>query len=187
MATNLYRHFDSAGRLLYVGIAKNALARLSGHKVTASWFSEIASVTVEHFSRRRDAERAERKAIREEGPLFNTVRYPRKKPARRRPAPRSAQRSEPDRYRPQFGPGGDYAVIAGHYARLITPADIREHRRVWGRYPGGMTDGEVVKYLNEVKGSKLPPMKSSNSLTNWRKDDFRGWTPPTDDPMELDE
>lgn len=50
-----------------------------------------------------------------------------------------------------------------------------------------MTDGEVVKYLNEVKGSKLPPMKSSNSLTNWRKDGFKGWTPPTDDPLEIEE
>lgn len=53
-----------------------------------------------------------------------------------------------------------------------------------GKYPGDMTDRQVVNLLNEVKGSKLPPMKSSNSLTNWRKKDFDGFDRPTDDPLE---
>lgn len=52
-----------------------------------------------------------------------------------------------------------------------------------GRYPGELSDGQVVKILNEVKGSKLPKMKSSNSLSNWRKAGFKGWTPP-DEPIE---
>lgn len=48
----------------------------------------------------------------------------------------------------------------------------------------GMTDGQVVRYLNAVEGSKLLPMKSQNSLSNWRKKDFEGWSQPTDTPLE---
>jgi len=55
-----------------------------------------------------------------------------------------------------------------------------------GKYPGEMTDGAVVKLLNDVKGSKLPRMKSSNSLANWRKAGFKGWTPPQE-PIEEEE
>lgn len=66
------------------------------------------------------------------------------------------------------------------------PKRLREFERLWatGQYPGKLKDSEVVKLLNDVKGSKLPKMKSSNSLTNWRKAGFNGWTPPTDDPLE---
>lgn len=51
-----------------------------------------------------------------------------------------------------------------------------------GEYPGKLTDAEVVAMLNEVEGSALPKMKSVNSLSNWRKAGFKGWTPPTDEP-----
>lgn len=47
-----------------------------------------------------------------------------------------------------------------------------------GEYPGKLTDAEVVAMLNEVEGSALPKMKSVNSLSNWRKAGFKGWTPP---------
>lgn len=56
-----------------------------------------------------------------------------------------------------------------------------------GRYPGQLKPTEVVRILNEVKGSKLPKMKSVNSLLNWEKKGFNGWTPPTDDPLKLDD
>ena len=55
-----------------------------------------------------------------------------------------------------------------------------------GEYPGKLTDAEVVAMLNEVEGSALPPMRSVNSLSNWRKDGFKGWTPPTDEPVEVE-
>lgn len=86
------------------------------------------------------------------------------------------------RFKAQGGRTGPLHRIRDCPKRLAAFEDLWRS----GRYPGVMTDGEVVKYLNEVKGSKLPPMKSSNSLTNWRKDGFKGWTPPTDDPLELD-
>lgn len=93
MPTNLYRHFDAGGRLLYVGISVNALARLAGHKSNSEWFSQIATVTVEHFSRRRDAEKAERRAIREEKPEHNRMRYKRKKPRKMKPPKQALQKA----------------------------------------------------------------------------------------------
>lgn len=55
-----------------------------------------------------------------------------------------------------------------------------------GEYPDKLTDREVVAILNDVRGSNLPKMKSVNSLTNWRKAGFPGFTPPTDNPLETD-
>lgn len=68
--TALYRHFDSAGALLYVGISLNALLRLSQHK-TAPWFREIARVEIEWHDTREAAISAESAAIRDEGPRWN--------------------------------------------------------------------------------------------------------------------
>lgn len=66
------------------------------------------------------------------------------------------------------------------------PKRLAVFDQLWraGKYPGKMKDSEVVALLNDVKGSKLPKMKSSNSLTNWAKAGFKGWTIPTDKPLK---
>lgn len=66
----LYRHFDTSGRLLYVGQSLSFLARLAGHKNSA-WFDEIASITIQRFPNRHVLNAAEIAAIRAEGPLHN--------------------------------------------------------------------------------------------------------------------
>lgn len=71
--TCLYRHWDSSGRLLYVGIALSPAARLRGHRKNAPWFREIARIDVEWFDSRIAAMRAEIRAIRNERPLHNTT------------------------------------------------------------------------------------------------------------------
>lgn len=68
--TALYRHFDAEGRLLYIGIAKNALRRLSQH-ATAPWAQDVRTIKVEMFASREDALTAEGLAIRAEKPLHN--------------------------------------------------------------------------------------------------------------------
>lgn len=73
--TDLYRHFDKDGNLLYVGISLSATGRLVSHKRNANWFDDIASVTIEKFKTRSAAEKAERKAIQNENPKHNTMRY----------------------------------------------------------------------------------------------------------------
>jgi hypothetical protein len=73
----LYRHFDAAGVLLYVGISKNAMCRLQGHS-GASWYGALATMTVDHFDTRGAACEAEWRAIQSEGPVHNKLLYPRK-------------------------------------------------------------------------------------------------------------
>ncbi len=52
-----------------------------------------------------------------------------------------------------------------------------------GKYPGEMSEREVVDILNAVKGSKLKKIKSPNTLYNWKRKGFPGWTPPGDEPL----
>lgn len=68
--TALYRHFDAAGVLLYVGISLSAVQRLAQHR-DKPWFRQIARVDVEWFDDRGQAERAEVAAIRRERPAHN--------------------------------------------------------------------------------------------------------------------
>jgi GIY-YIG catalytic domain len=69
----LYRHFDLGGKLLYVGIAIDALGRLAAHKSGSGWYPEIATITLQHFQTRIEAMEAERRAILTENPLYNTA------------------------------------------------------------------------------------------------------------------
>jgi excisionase family DNA binding protein len=71
--TALYRCHDERGDLLYVGISIGALGRLAEHQRTSHWFDYIATVSVEWFSTRLEAEAAERAAIRTEKPRFNVA------------------------------------------------------------------------------------------------------------------
>ena len=71
----LYRHWSTAGHLLYIGISLNAVARLAQHK-DKPWFPRIAKITVERFETYADAEVAELRAICYEGPIHN-MRGPR--------------------------------------------------------------------------------------------------------------
>lgn len=50
--------------LLYVGISNNFIDRFQRHKSIQPWWTEIATVTMEHFKSRKKAEAAERKAIK---------------------------------------------------------------------------------------------------------------------------
>ena len=75
----LYRHFDSAGTLLYVGISLDALRRLCEHRQTASWYERIARVEVQQLPTMAAARRAERWAICDEKPLHNIAMNARKR------------------------------------------------------------------------------------------------------------
>ncbi len=69
--THLYRHWNAAGELLYVGVTKNLAKRFSTHQSSARWFDDIAKVTSELFPTLEEARAAEARAIREERPAHN--------------------------------------------------------------------------------------------------------------------
>ena len=73
MTCQLYRHFDSSGALLYVGISVSTPARLAQHRDSSEWFSRIDKITICHFETVADARNAEREAIATERPMFNCM------------------------------------------------------------------------------------------------------------------
>lgn len=73
MKTALYRHFDSAGRLLYIGISLSVVTRLSQHK-NSRWFEDIRRIEVQWLPTRREAQHAEAVAIWNEKPKWNRQR-----------------------------------------------------------------------------------------------------------------
>lgn len=69
--TALYRVYDSAGALLYIGISFKPLIRLADHRRTKHWFGDAAKVTFEYFANRAEAEMAEIQAVTTENPQHN--------------------------------------------------------------------------------------------------------------------
>lgn len=69
--TNLYRHFDRAGTLLYVGISLSAVARLAQHMAASAWRGDISRVEIQTLESREVALREEARAIRLEAPVWN--------------------------------------------------------------------------------------------------------------------
>lgn len=71
--TQLYRHFDAQGRLLYVGISLSTVARLTQHRNSSDWYSQISRVEIQKFDTRAEAEGAEWEAIQKEKPIHNVI------------------------------------------------------------------------------------------------------------------
>lgn len=70
----VYRIYDTAGRLLYVGISTNPEGRLAQHRCRQPWGRDVAAVEVAWFADREAAKSAEAHAIRDENPLYNLTR-----------------------------------------------------------------------------------------------------------------
>lgn len=69
----LYRFYDDAGGLLYVGITCSPSRRFGQHRREKSWWSDVAQIHLEQFETRADLMEAERAAIETEKPLLNRV------------------------------------------------------------------------------------------------------------------
>ncbi|WP_436759376.1 GIY-YIG nuclease family protein [Streptosporangium sp. V21-05] len=69
--TTVYRLYDSADVLLYVGVGGNPGRRWQQHRGAKHWWGDVARVTLEHHPIRDEALTAERTAIRDENPRHN--------------------------------------------------------------------------------------------------------------------
>lgn len=76
----LYRFYSATGQLLYVGITMSPPDRFKSHRDTKEWWAEVAGITVENYDSRGDLEKAERRAIQVERPLYNVVHNGNRKP-----------------------------------------------------------------------------------------------------------
>ncbi len=85
--TDLYRLFDAAKNLLYVGITLNLGERWRTHSGEKVDWALVASAGIEHFPNRADALAAEKAAIKAEHPLWNVVHNRTHRVPTVRPAP----------------------------------------------------------------------------------------------------
>lgn len=72
----LYRCVDASGRLVYVGIARDLAVRLEQHTTTSWWADQVVKVRAVVLPDREAARDAERRAIRDEQPLWNLASLP---------------------------------------------------------------------------------------------------------------
>lgn len=69
--TTLYRVYDDADRLLYVGISDGPFLRLGQHSSSARWVEYATKVTLQRYTDRETARDAELAAIQGEDPVWN--------------------------------------------------------------------------------------------------------------------
>lgn len=69
----LYRLFNRAGLLLYVGISDNPLRRWNEHSKSKDWWPEVANLSQDWYPDRTSVELAERHAIKVERPKYNVT------------------------------------------------------------------------------------------------------------------
>tara|TARA_R100001129_G_scaffold75147_1_gene51392 strand:+ start:120 stop:635 length:516 start_codon:yes stop_codon:yes gene_type:complete len=63
--------WNAGEELIYIGISKSAIVRLSEHQQTKEWATEIHNITLEYFGSRESCKLAETKAIKSEKPKYN--------------------------------------------------------------------------------------------------------------------
>lgn len=81
----LYRFWNCADELLYVGITARPWERWKQHRSEKAWWEEVAKVTIENFATRAEVKAAETTAIKTENPLYNIAER------RQVPAPAGAE------------------------------------------------------------------------------------------------
>lgn len=69
----LYRFYNSAEDLLYIGITMDPPSRFRQHRDVKAWWTEVTNVRFEHFPSRAAVLAAECAAIEAEQPLFNVA------------------------------------------------------------------------------------------------------------------
>jgi hypothetical protein len=97
----VYRYYDAAGRLLYVGLTGQGYGRAHDHRRTAPWWPLVVRGEFEHFAAGLEALGHETALIASLAPLYNRADNPGHVPAR------LGRPRRVDRERPRLvGPGG---------------------------------------------------------------------------------
>lgn len=73
MRTYLYKAYSSSQELLYVGITHSVDQRLAAHRNQKTWWDDVASLSIETYSSREDAEAQERHQIATLAPKYNEL------------------------------------------------------------------------------------------------------------------
>lgn len=69
--TCVYKHYDTDGRLLYIGSTRKFPSRTMEHEAASRWYRLVAQIKIEKFESMSDALARERELIELKKPPFN--------------------------------------------------------------------------------------------------------------------
>lgn len=75
--TAVYRLTNKVGALLYVGMSRNPPQRWAWHAEQHPWWPDVAEYSVTWYGSRAEAESEERRARKEDQPVYNVHSTPR--------------------------------------------------------------------------------------------------------------
>jgi len=113
--TAVYRFYDRANVLLYVGISSNLATRWAKHAAEKDWWPQVARKTVVMYGSRDEAAAEEDRAILEESPIHNIVGRT-AKPVRVAPRPSVYRPPVVGRGSDTFRLGREYLSMVDEYA-----------------------------------------------------------------------
>lgn len=146
MCHYLYRHFNDAGELLYVGVTMSVFKRTSEHE-DREWFPTVRTITVEVFETRDAVLAAEVDAIKAEGPIYNIRSSTQRKPLPvRRPMPSLFDLSPSERKKKKAISDEDVAEIRASREAAAIVAHKFELLSVVVRHVRGI---EIEKEIHE--------------------------------------
>jgi excinuclease UvrABC nuclease subunit len=149
--TALYRLFDAAGQLLYVGIATSPRTRWYAHREEKRWWPQVARESVEWFPSRTDAKAAEKTAIRAEAPVFNVTHSA----TRKRGDAMAENKSKYPRVRTLRMPDPDWsdavAVAAGNFSSAVNQFIRWYLRRPGAKLPERPSIEEVARLTDKAE------------------------------------
>ena len=154
----VYRAYDAAGRLLYVGCTVDVEKRLTAHRSTSQWADYMASHTVESFPDKETGRAAESAAIESEGAYFNATRGDiAATQANRNAAHRILRRN--GQHRPRF----DWDALGER--RMPTAEEWAPYEEASDAY-----DGMVNRLRWELKDTTHPYLTDGDRLERYLRD-----------------
>lgn len=168
--TALYRHFDAAGQLLYVGISLSAVQRLGQHRDTAGWYGLIKRVEIEWLPGRLEALHAEAVAIARESPVHNIQRPGKVPPLFTRDS--GERRAMGVRHRRTGKIDGWYfkPVDATHmlgWFRAVFPAETFDLVEPDKEGNTGLNDAVVLRWLRWKEWASAAPNLAAGDAFDW--------------------
>jgi hypothetical protein len=147
----VYRYYDTAGRLLYVGVTGQGHWRTHEHRRAAPWWPLVVRAEFEHFTNGVIAFEHETALITRLAPLYNRA----DNPSRTTPPPRIGRPRRPDPNRPRLaGPGGPKRRHIEAYLAILSSDQLGQltAREITAALQGGgldVTERYVAQILDQ--------------------------------------
>lgn len=165
----LYRFFNSADELLYVGITNNPPLRFGCHQIQKSWWSDVATIKMQHYGDRGELIAAECQAIRNERPRYNIIQADRRAAAVAKKLVEEKQRGATyslSEVAEQVLPA-EWTDAERWLARRLNRGQIRGYRvgRIW-RMTEDHVEDLIERFTNDADRPAItPPAPSSAPIT----------------------